>query len=268
VPGCRRGPGWGRLAGGGLVQPCQALSCQALPCLALPCLALSRPCLAPGGGAEDPLSRGVPVVREAGIVLLGAPLGDHLFTQQTLAHRFAKVRRVTELLPTMLDPHCEFVLLRGCLALTKVAYNLRTVDTTVHSEVIEEFDRTTREALSRILGSPLRDRPWRQANLTASTGGLGLRAARDLSAAAYAASVLSSRQLVSDLLHGPADMEPCEAALLVEAVEPTSLPAHLLQDLSIRMGEAVSVEALEGMKQKELTYKIDQHNLKELAEVH
>ena len=39
---------------------------------------------------EDPLNRGIPRVREAGVVLLGAPVGDYHFVRDTLERRVEK----------------------------------------------------------------------------------------------------------------------------------------------------------------------------------
>ena len=107
------------------------------------------------------------------------------------------------MLPNLKDPHIEFCLLRRCLALPKIMFNLRTVDTTNFLPMLQEFDQITREALVRILGSPLTDQQWNQAKLPVSMGGLELRAAEDHGEGAYATSFLSCQHLVQQLLHKP-----------------------------------------------------------------
>ena len=82
-----------------------------------------------------------------------------------------KIREITGLLPRIEDPHCEFVLLRSCLALPKVMFLLRALDTTPCADLLEEFDSITREALSNILGPPVSDLQWEQAKLPVSMGG-------------------------------------------------------------------------------------------------
>ena len=106
---------------------------------------------------EDPLDRGLLRVREPGIILLGAPLGSPQFIREALEQKMEKVREITSLLPFIEDPHTEFVLLRSCLALPKLMFSLRTVDTTYHQPPLEEYNRITREAPTRIMGSPLQD---------------------------------------------------------------------------------------------------------------
>ena len=137
---------------------------------------------------DDPLGRGVPRVRGDGITLLGAPLGSDDFVATALQEKVNKVQRITSLLPDLLDPHIEFCLLRSCLSLPKLMFTLRTVDTSLHQQLLTQFDQLTREALTRILGAPLNSLQWDQAKLPVSLGGMGLRAADDHGAAAYSTS--------------------------------------------------------------------------------
>ena len=157
---------------------------------------------------DDPLGKGVPRVREGGIILLGAPVGSEDFVAATLQEKVNKVQRITSLLPDLQDPHVEFCLLRSCLSLPKMMFTLRTVDTSVHQHLLTQFDQLTREALSRILGAPLNNLQWDQAKLPVSLGGMGLRAADDHGAAAYATSFLQSQPLVGQLLGATDTEEP------------------------------------------------------------
>ena len=69
-----------------------------------------------------------------------------------------KIRQITALLPLLEDPHTEFALFRSCLAYPKLSFLLRTVDMSGMSEELQEFDRITREGLTRILGCPVDER--------------------------------------------------------------------------------------------------------------
>ena len=42
-----------------------------------------------------------------------------------------------------------------CLSLPKLSFLLRGVDTSGHVELLQNYDRVTREALTRILGTPV-----------------------------------------------------------------------------------------------------------------
>ena len=113
---------------------------------------------AAGEGQGDPLDRGVLRVEEEGVILLGAPVGSEEFVGREVAKKVEKVREITGLLPQIEDPHTEFVLLRSCLALPKLSFLLRATDTSSHTAHLQEFDRVTREGLTRILGAPVGDR--------------------------------------------------------------------------------------------------------------
>ena len=144
-------------------------------------------------------------VQGEGIVLLGAPLGSAAFVASEVKKKVAKIEETTERLPLIEDPHTEYVLLKSCLSLPKLSFILRTVDTCPYVEHLQTFDRVNREALTRILGSPLGDQTWQQAKLPISMGGVGSRAVEDQAPAAYAASVLSSQTLVQSLVGAHAD---------------------------------------------------------------
>ena len=106
---------------------------------------------------------------------------------------------------------------------------LRTLDTTIFGDQLEQFDLMIRGALSRILGTPITDVGWEQAKLPVSMGGLGLRAASDHAGVAFASSLLSAQPLIDKLL-GQRENEE----------EPLVLPQPLLDSISARQGEAVS----------------------------
>ena len=154
-------------------------------------------------GDADPLGRGVVKIRAGeGITVLGAPVGYRGFVRDVLEEKVEKVHHITESLPLLKDPHCEFVLLRSCLALPKIMFLLRALDTSEHVDLLKTFDFITRGALGRILGSALTDAQWLQAKLPVAMGGLGLRGAEDHAPVAFATSLLSSQPLVRGLLGG------------------------------------------------------------------
>ena len=106
-------------------------------------------------GDNDPLGKGVPRVRGLGITLLGAPLGHRGYETELLEEKVAKVKRITTLLPDIEDPQIEFCLLRSCLALPKIMFNLRTVDTSAHRPILaaklQVFELLTLRTLLRPL---------------------------------------------------------------------------------------------------------------------
>ena len=112
-------------------------------------------CPTPPEQQEDPLRKGLVFVKEEGVILLGAPLGSVEFEAEHIKRKVEKIKETTALLPLLEDPHTEFALLRSCLALPKISFLLRAVDTSGHAALLQEFDQVTREALIRILGAPV-----------------------------------------------------------------------------------------------------------------
>ena len=119
-----------------------------------------------------------------------------------------------------------------------------------------EFDHETREALNRILGAPLTDLQWRQAKLPISLGGMGMRAALDHGAAAFATSLLQSQPLVNQLLKPET---PGGCASNSQESSPLLSPA-VLATLSIQLNEEVTVDSLSGLTQKMVCTKVDQES--------
>ena len=148
----------------------------------------------------DPLDRGIPLIVEDGIVLLGSPIGSRVFEKQVISRRIDKVRDISEMLPLMKDAQCEYVLLRSCLSLPKIMFTLRTTNPSHHQELWQRFDSITRQTISMILGVPVSDSQYQQAQLPVSQGGLGLRASMDHAPAAYVSSLLSSQDLKQSIL--------------------------------------------------------------------
>jgi hypothetical protein len=193
--------------------------------------------------------------------LLGAPLGSDAFVQNEIRKKITKVKETTDMLPLLEDPHIEYVLLKSCLSLPKLSFLLRTVDTCGFTEELRSFDRITREALNRILGTPLDSRSWHQAKLPTTMGGAGLRAAEDHAPAAFAASLLSSQPLVQALL-GPGDQGHPQVE--GDNQEPSILSPLLLDTLSAAQGSQVVEAELEGLTQHMISLQIDQEQQRRL----
>ena len=114
-------------------------------------------------------------------------------------------------------------------------------------DLLASFDAITREAISCIVGHPLTNTQWQQAKLPLSMGGLGLQAAEELAPIAYYTSYLCSHTLINDLLHPGTDN-----------LDDARLPAPLLDALSVKMRDEVTVETLTGVTQKMATFKFNQ----------
>ena len=108
----------------------------------------------------DPLGRGVQRVTEGGIKLLGAPVGDRAYEDMVLRRRLSSVQDLVGELHVLDDPHSEMTLLRSCFAFPKFSYALRTVDTSHHQDILQDFDMVVKEAAEAILGAPLPPLQW------------------------------------------------------------------------------------------------------------
>ena len=118
----------------------------------------------------DPLGRGVQRATEGGIKLLGSPIGDLAFEDMVLRRRLSSVQALVGDLHLMEDPHMEMTLLRSCFAFPKFSYALRTVDTSHHQDILQDFDTVVKEATEAIFGAPLPPLQWDQASLPISMG--------------------------------------------------------------------------------------------------
>ena len=104
---------------------------------------------------SDPLGRGIPLVTDEGIVLLGSPIGSVEYERRMIKDRMDKVRAISQRLPLIGDPHTEYALLRSCLSLPKLMFTMRTSNPTHHVNMWQEYDSITRDSLCRIMGSSI-----------------------------------------------------------------------------------------------------------------
>ena len=132
-------------------------------------------------------------------------------------------------------------------------YTLRTTDPTNHQLCWQRCDDITREAISRILGRPLDDSQWQQANLPTALGGLGLGCARDIAPAAYATSVLTAQDLKLSIL-GRTELD-----------SPANIQPALFTYLSAKMGEEATINSLTGVTQRAISFTINLHKLQLLT---
>ncbi len=128
--------------------------------------------------------------------LLGAPIGDcdhccSYLREKRLLPAQAKLAELRELG----DAHAAYKILSACLGSCKMMYAMRTTRPEWASSVMQDFDSIIRETLESTLGSAIDDESWRQAQLSTSSGGLGLRSADAHATAAFLASSTCSAEL-------------------------------------------------------------------------
>ena len=155
---------------------------------------------------EDLLGRGLRLITDSGVRVLGSPVGSPVFVKQFLSDAVDKIERLTDLLPRLQQSQTQYCLLRSCMSLPKFGYLLRTTLCLDHPEVLRRFDGVTRNSLNDLLGTVLDNKSWYQATLPVSSAGLGLRNASDHYIAAYIASITGSLDLILQLTHGEAGL--------------------------------------------------------------
>ena len=203
---------------------------------------------------KDPLGRGVPRADLRGFKLLGAPLGTEEFEANILEERLVSIRHLLDSLHHLDDPHMEYQLLKSCFSFPKVAFSLRTVDTSHHQQFRQSFDWAVRQALEAILGTPLTSLQWTQASLPVAKGGLGLRLADSHGAAAFLSSYGASQLLVQEMRWRQQDFEVTNVDDALAELN------NLLGDLPLTRGE-VTV-----MTQRKLSALVDEESHSRLIE--
>jgi hypothetical protein len=121
-------------------------------------------------------------------VLLGSPIGDASFCEQHITKLRDKNKKLLESLCQLEDTQVALHLLRTCASFCKFVYIARTTSPLLIAEPLKQCDSDFRACLSQFAALQLSDTAWSQAQLSLSSGGLGLRSTSRHCAAAYIAS--------------------------------------------------------------------------------
>ncbi|KAL5459944.1 hypothetical protein EMCRGX_G033342 [Ephydatia muelleri] len=92
----------------------------------------------------------------------------------------------------VLDPQVALVLLRLCGGFCKLVHLARSTPPSLSSQALSLFDNDIRRVFSECTGVDTSDTAWKQAQLSLSRGGLGLRSLSNHSSAAYISFICSS----------------------------------------------------------------------------
>ena len=98
------------------------------------------------------------------------------------------------------DAQMETTLLCSCLALPNISFALRTCPPNYIRHAIDLFDKTLRDSLEDLAGSPLSDWAWLKASLPSNRGGLNIRRASLHAPAAFLGSLQQTSSLVERIL--------------------------------------------------------------------
>ena len=180
----------------------------------------------PSRASSDPFPAEVDRVDNAGVTLLGAPIGSREFTTEFVKKKLKALDDVCKALREVNDAQVEFGLFRGCLSYNKINHLLRTCPPDLLQDALARFDEHFQNMVAEILRvSCLSEDQWEQASLPVKSAGLGVNQTKVIAGSAYVGSCALTCDLVAALL-GVDSYEPTGVAELLslhEAATGTSL---------------------------------------------
>ena len=134
--------------------------------------------------------------------ILGAPIGTTEFCVEYIQKKIAEARQLLHLLPQLCETQVALSLLRMCGSFCKMAHLART--TPPSTDILEcfiKFDRDSLHCLETSALIALSPSAVKQAQLSMSFGGLGLRSTAMHAPAAYIASVSHASSLEPNFIN-------------------------------------------------------------------
>ena len=125
------------------------------------------------------------------LTILGAPIGDVAFCSSFIASKRAAASILLSSLQKLgsCDPQIALILLRMCGGFTKLVHVVRSTPPSLALDELHAFDQQVRHTFTECQTIDTTERSWKQAQLSLSRGGLGLRSLAHHSTAAFIASI-------------------------------------------------------------------------------
>eukprot|EP00731_Ephydatia_muelleri_P035190 Em0103g2a len=141
----------------------------------------------------DVFPSGMKASDKPNIVILGVAIGDLDFCSSFISTKRMEARALLSKLEQVgvLDPQVALVL-RLCGGFCKLVHLARSTPPSLSSQALSLFDNDIHRVFSECTGVDTSDTAWKQAQLSLSRGGLGLRFLSHHSSAAYISSICSS----------------------------------------------------------------------------
>ena len=135
--------------------------------------------------------------------ILGAPIGDFVFCAKFASQKCAKAQELLHMLEDVgsMDPQVALLRLRQCGSFCKMVHLVRSTPPSLMADALQMFDNDIHHAFAECTAVDAFGNSWQQAQLSLSSGGLGLRSLSHHSSAAYISSVSASEQCFS--IHVP-----------------------------------------------------------------
>ena len=155
----------------------------------------------PSRPSSDPFPADVDRIGNAGVKLLGAPIGSATFTEDFVRKKLASLQEVHKLLREVDNAQVELGLFRGCLAFNKINHLLRTCPPHILAPALQKFDSQFHDMIAEILRVPsLSDDEWEQATLPVRFAGLGVVRSAAVAGPAFVGSCALTRGLAAAIL--------------------------------------------------------------------
>ena len=206
----------------------------------------------PSRAGSDPFPADVDRVDNAGVKLLGAPIGTRDFTTDFVKKKLKALDDVCKALREVDNAQVEFGLFRGCLSYNKINHLLRTCPPDLLQDALGKFDDHFQNIVAEILRVPcLPEDQWEQASLPVKFAGLGVNQTKVIAGSAYIGSCALTKDLVAALLgEDTSSYEPPEVSELLSAHETATGIAHDFPTLCTKQ----SVQQLLSTERHEATF--------------
>ena len=182
----------------------------------------------------DPFPEDVDRVDNAGVKLLGAPIGSRDFTTDFVKKKLTALNDVSKALREVDNAQVEFGLFRGCLSYNKINHLLRTCPPGLLEDALEKFDDHFQNMVADILRvGCLGEDQWEQASLPVRLSGFGVNQTKVIAGSAFVGSCALTKDLVAQLLgKDTATYEPDGVSELLAAHESATGNLHDFVTLS------------------------------------
>ena len=135
------------------------------------------------------------------MTILGSAIGSKQHCVNWISQKLnKKMPLLINKLENLGHSHSSFLLLLYCASFCKMVWYIRTIASFLISEACEHFDTLVMRCFENLLGSGLSKQSYMQACLGTKNGGVGLRASKSHSTAAYISSFFKSKPLVETFL--------------------------------------------------------------------
>ena len=136
-------------------------------------------------------------ISNGNMTILGSAVGSKQHCEQWVSRKL--VKKLLILLSKLVNlGHSQsyFLLLLYCASFCKLVWFIRTIPSNLISDACEKFDSSGIDCFEKLVGSGLSSDSLIQAGLGTKSGGLGLRATKLHSTAAYISSFFMSKSLL------------------------------------------------------------------------